>query len=152
MNAYPEVPDPAASTGPTRPALSGRSDVETLVEAFYRTAFADPLIGPIFTDVARMDLAAHMPRMCDFWESVLFRAGTYHGNALRPHMELNRLTTLRDEHFTRWVSIWTATVDSLFVGEAAEVAKLQAQRVSASLQRRLCGGGLLSLPSTVPRL
>ncbi|MET8637218.1 group III truncated hemoglobin [Streptomyces sp. NPDC004074] len=139
----PSGPASPAAAGPDRPSLpdlSGRTDVEDLVRGFYRAAFADPLIGPVFTDVAQMDLEAHMPVMCDFWESVLFRAGTYHGNALQPHMALNRSIALEQEHFARWLGIWRATVDSLFLGEKAELAKTQAVRIAGSLLRRLHGG------------
>lgn len=72
------VPGPVAAQGGAGRDLADRRDVERLVTAFYLRAFADPLIGPVFTEVARMDLDAHMPVMCDFWESVLFAhaAGT----------------------------------------------------------------------------
>ena len=36
--------------------LKDRADVAVLVDAFYRRVFEDPLICPIFTDVARMDI------------------------------------------------------------------------------------------------
>lgn len=38
------------------PDLSGREDVELLVRTFYARAFADPLLGPVFLDVARWTL------------------------------------------------------------------------------------------------
>ena len=57
------------------PDLTGRDDVEVLVRNFYARAFADPLLSPIFVDVVRIDLDAHLPVMCDFWQTVLFRAG-----------------------------------------------------------------------------
>src|SRR6187401_2323330 len=96
--------------------LTDRTDVEELVTAFYSTAFADPLIGPIFTEVARMDLDHHMPIMCDFWETVLFRAGLYSRNALQVHYVVNARHPLTEEHFDRWLSLWTETVDDRFVG------------------------------------
>lgn len=46
--------------------LATRADVEVLVREFYTRAFADPLLGPVLRDVTRMDLAAHLPVMCDF--------------------------------------------------------------------------------------
>jgi hemoglobin len=119
--------------------LTDRTDVEELVTAFYRTAFADPLIGPIFTEVARMDLDHHLPIMCDFWETVLFRAGLYSRNALQVHYVLNARHPLTEEHFDRWLSLWTETVDDRFVGEKAELAKTQATRIAGSMQRRLAG-------------
>lgn len=135
------APEPATARGGTAPDLADRADIERLVTVFYRRAFADPLIGPIFTEVARMDLDAHMPIMCDFWESVLFVPGRYRGNALAPHVTLHRMTPLGSEHFGRWLALWTRTVDELFEGEKAELAKVQAGRIGGSLQRRLAGRG-----------
>lgn len=119
--------------------LTSRADVERLVVEFYRRAFADPLIGPIFTDIARMDLEAHLPIMCDFWETVLFRAGRYRRNALQVHRDLHAQAPLLPEHFERWLQLWNGTVDDLFAGEKAELAKLQADRVAGSIGRRLAG-------------
>ncbi|GAA2027000.1 hypothetical protein GCM10009819_07890 [Agromyces tropicus] len=120
--------------------LRDRGDVERLVRAFYGRAFADPLLGPIFTDVARMDLEHHLPIMCDFWETVLFGAGSYRRNPFALHEALDRRAPLGAAEFGRWLELWTSTVDDGFAGEAAERAKAQARRIAASMQRRLAGG------------
>ena len=78
---------------------------------FYRRVFTDELLGPVFVDVARVDLAVHLPVMCDFWQTVLLHAGLYRRNALRPHVDLTARIELSPAHFTRWLSLWTATVD-----------------------------------------
>jgi len=122
--------------------LRDRNDVERLVSAFYQRAFADELIGPIFTEIAHMDLAAHLPVMCDFWETVLFRAGKYRRNAFNIHVELHQRPELgraglTAEMFERWLAIWGATVDDLYAGDTAEHAKIQASRIAHSIHRRL---------------
>lgn len=119
--------------------LHDRDDVLVLVNDFYTRAFADDLLGPIFVDVARMDLAHHLPIICDFWETVLFQAGLYRRNALQIHLSLNAKAPLRAEHFERWLALWTATVDENFAGEKAELAKTQGGRIAGSIQRRLQG-------------
>jgi hemoglobin len=119
--------------------IRDRDDIQTLVSTFYRTVFGDALIGPIFTDVAHMDLDRHLPIMCDFWQTVLFRAGLYRRNALQLHVMLHAKHPLEEQHFERWLAIWIATVDALFAGEKAELAKLQAQRIAGSIHRRLNG-------------
>lgn len=119
--------------------LRNRDDVELLVGEFYRAAFLDPLIGPIFIDVAHMDLAHHLPIMCDFWETVLFQAGLYRRNALQLHVLLNAKHPLTQEHFDRWLQLWVANVDRHFTGEKAELAKTQARRIAGSIHRRLQG-------------
>jgi truncated hemoglobin YjbI len=119
--------------------LTERADIAALVESFYLRAFADPLIGPIFTDIAHMDLAHHLPIMCDFWETVLFQAGLYQRDALALHVALNGKVPLTQEHFDRWVSLWIENVDDQFAGEKAELAKAQARRIAGSIHRRVNG-------------
>ena len=119
--------------------LRDRADVERLVSTFYRTVFQDPLLGHIFTEIAKMDLDHHLPIMCDFWQTVLFQAGLYRRNALQLHFLLHAKHPLEWRHFERWLEIWISTVDALFAGEKAELAKLQAQRIAGSIHRRLNG-------------
>ncbi len=136
----PALPDPPVPLGqPARLDLADRGDVEALVRAFYRRVFVDELLGPVFVDVARMDLEAHLPVICDFWETVLFRAGLYRRNALAVHTALHAVFPLSAAHFARWVALWTATVDEHFAGEKAELAKIQATRIASSIRRRLLG-------------
>ena len=120
--------------------IAGRADIEQLIVAFYTGAFADPLIGPIFTDVAHLDLGHHLPIMADFWETALFRAAKYRRNALQLHYLLHAKHPLETPHFARWLEIWTATVDALFEGPVADHAKVQAGRIAGSIERRLAGG------------
>jgi hemoglobin len=123
----------------TKPDIASRQDILALVDAFYTRAFADPLIGPIFTEVAHLDLPRHMPIMADFWQTVLFKAGLYKRNALQAHFDVNRLEPLTAEHFKRWLELWSATVDEMFAGEKAQLAKVQARRIAGSIHRRVTG-------------
>lgn len=119
--------------------IEDRGDIEAVVRDFYTRAFADPLLGPVFVDIARMDLEAHMPIMCDFWETVIFRAGLYKRNALQVHADLHAKASLTAEHFGRWVDLWHTTVDDHFRGEHADHAKVQGARIAYSISRRLMG-------------
>jgi hemoglobin len=119
------------------PDITGRDDIAYLVTAFYQQAFTDDILGPVFVDIAAMDLPAHLPVMCDFWETVLFRAGRYHRNALRPHLDLNTKVELTPAHFARWLDLWSTTIDQRHTGPNAELAKTQATRIAESIARRL---------------
>jgi hemoglobin len=117
--------------------IATRQDCETLVRAFYTRALTDPVIGFLFTDVAKLDLEHHLPRITRFWETVLLDAHTYGGGAFRPHIELNAKVALRRGHFERWLFLWQQTVDQLFEGEIAELAKAHALRVANAFYGRL---------------
>lgn len=131
--------------------IENRKDVLLLVETFYTRAFADERIGPIFTEVVHMDLAAHMPIMADFWQTVLFKAGLYKRNALAVHFDIHGKAPLTLEHFNRWLQLWTLTVDSLFSGEKAELAKAQAHQIGGSMHRRVTGRAPSAYETISPR-
>ncbi|MDI3421115.1 group III truncated hemoglobin [Streptomyces luteolus] len=123
----------------TKPDISGRDDLDLLLRRFYTAAFADPLIGPFFTQIAGTDLEVHLPRITDFWERALFRTADYHRNAFAPHAALHAVEPLTAAHFGRWVQLWHATVDGLHLGPNAERAKAQGERIAMALLRRLSG-------------
>jgi hemoglobin len=117
--------------------IETRADCERLVRAFYGRTLVDPMIGWIFVDVAKLDVEAHVPRIASFWETILLGARSFTGSAFAPHAALNYKVQLRPGHFDRWLELWRTTVDELFAGELAELAKSHAERVAAAFQRRL---------------
>ena len=121
----------------TRHDIETRADCERLVRTFYGRALEDPVIGFLFTDVARLDLEAHVPVLASFWETILLGARSYGGGAFAPHAALHMRAPLRAAHFERWLVLWRATVDELFEGERAELAKAHAARVAHAFHGRL---------------
>ena len=119
--------------------IETRQDCEHLVREFYARALEDPVIGFLFTDVAHLDLEAHVPRITSFWETILLGAPSYRGGAFAPHAALNAKARLKQGHFDRWVWLWEQTVDALFAGGRAELAKNHARRVAAAFHARLTG-------------
>lgn len=120
-----------------RKDITDRDDCEQLVRAFYSRAMVDPFIGFIFVDVAKLDLEEHIPVITSFWETLLLGAGTYRGGAFHVHADLHAQVPLQAGHFDRWLLLWTTTVDELFSGERADLAKAHAHRVAAAFYRRL---------------
>jgi hemoglobin len=106
-------------------------DLEPLLVEFYSVATVDALLGSYFTGV---DMARHMPRIVDFWSTMLFHTGRYSGSAFQPH---TRMPGLADVHFKRWVEILEATVDSRFQGANAQLMKGLARRIAYGMQVRL---------------
>ena len=114
--------------------ITDRRDVACLVNLFYDRVRDDALLGPIFDDIAHVDWAAHLPRMYDFWESVLFGRPTFKGTPLITHRALARQTPLTGTEFERWVALFHTTVDDLFKGAIADQAKQSAARIAATME------------------
>jgi hemoglobin len=128
--ADPEKAGDAAPGGEGRPDLTDEG-IEAVLVAFYDTVMRDPLLAPYF---AVVDMPAHIPRIADFWSTMLFQTRRYSGNAFRPHLEMPGLTAA---HFARWVETLEATVDARHAGPAADRMKDLAHRVAYSMQLRL---------------
>lgn len=120
----------AAAATAARPPLRDEHLHELLTE-FYARVAEDPLLAPYF---AVVDMTAHMPRIVDFWSTLLFHTGRYSGNAFRPHLAMPGLTP---RHFTHWLQVLEATVDGRHAGPAAESMKALGHRIAYSMQVRL---------------
>ncbi|MGE2720326.1 group III truncated hemoglobin [Mycolicibacterium celeriflavum] len=129
----------AGASGTVTRDLATRADVEALLIRFYTRAFRDDLLDEPFAELASRGLHEHLPVMCDFWETVLFRAGLYRRNTLHAHRSVHKQTPLATSHFARWLSLWSKTVDEMYRGPVAEHAKIQAARIATAMHRRLTG-------------
>lgn len=115
------------SQRPTHPDLTDRADIVQLVDAFYQRVEKDEVLGPIFNDIAKIDWAAHLPRMYDFWDTVVFRTGTFRGNPLAVHARLVPLADMGRASFDRWLTLFRSTVDDLFDGPNAGLIQRSAE-------------------------
>jgi len=127
-----------APAGPATRDLAGVDDVETVVRRFYQAVIPDPTLGPIFAAMV-VDWGEHIPKLVDFWMLRLFDRPGYRGNAAGAHVPVLDRVGFGDEEMQRWLELWTETVDELFVGPVAELAKeraLMAATAIGSLARR----------------
>ncbi|HLV53224.1 MAG TPA: group III truncated hemoglobin [Cryomorphaceae bacterium] len=114
--------------------IDDREDVSLLVNTFYAKIRRDDMLGDIFNRHVD-DWPAHLSLLTDFWESNLFRVPKFRGNPPEAHRRVDHHenNSITPEHFGRWMKLWYETVDELFVGERAEMAKALARRMSTGL-------------------
>jgi hemoglobin len=102
------------------PDISGREDLIRLVDAFYAKVRADESLGHVFDGVAKVRWETHLPKLYDFWDTVLFRAGTFRGNPIAAHANLIPAAGMEWPLFERWLELFRVTVAERFAGERAE--------------------------------
>ena len=117
--------------------LEGRSDIELLIDTFYEKVKVDPDIGFFFKEIVPVNWESHMPLMYDFWETTLFHKAAYKGNVLQKHVLLNSKAIMTKAHFDRWLELFQKTVDELFKGSNAELAKTRALSIATVMQIKL---------------
>jgi len=117
--------------------INTRADIILLVDSFYKRVQLNDKIGPIFTEIAKVDWTHHLPKMYDFWESILFGKATYKGNPMLTHFAINDKVPLQTAEFDTWKNLFYQTVDDLFTGPNAETIKQKAQSIADLMHFKL---------------
>lgn len=113
--------------------IKTEEDIKLLVDTFYSKVNDDKLLSPVFNEQAGVDWQEHLPKMYKFWGTQLIGTGNYLGRPFPPHAALK----INAEHFERWLKLFTETVDELFTGMSAHMAKQKAQNIAAVFQYKL---------------
>lgn len=119
-------------------ALKNRKHIKLLVTKFYDCLLNDKELEHFFKHIIDKDeLESHLEVITDFWQDILFGTLNYGKNAMKPHFELNKKIPFKEQHFKLWLNHFIYTVDSLYSGEKAELAKQRAQSIATIMQIKL---------------
>jgi hemoglobin len=99
--------------------ITTKRDIEQLVKEFYADLLTVPDVQPVF---AGTNFEHHVPKIVAFWSMVLLDEEGYKTNVFDKHLHL----PIQPRHFDIWLESFTKTVDRLFKGEKAELAKQRA--------------------------
>ena len=119
--------------------IETRQDIEKFIRSFYEKVIQDETIGIIFTEIVPMKWEHHIPLIVDFWESILLDNPVYTKNAMEIHYVLNKKIPLQRQHFDQWILLFCATVDNLFEGKIAALAKTRAKSIASLMKFKMVG-------------
>lgn len=117
-----------------RPDLDSRERVGCFVDAFYARVLVDPILAPIFLDVAAIELDVHLPHIKDYWCKLLLGETGYKRHTMNIHRQLHLKHELSSSDFERWLRLFEATVAELFQGPGADRAKRVANAIARNMQ------------------
>jgi hemoglobin len=117
-----------------QPDLDSRERVEAFVDEFYARVLVDPVLAPIFLDVAAIELDVHLPHIKDYWCKLLLGETGYRRHTMNIHRQLHARRALTPEDFQRWLNLFVATVDDGYSGPGAERAKRVARAIAGNMQ------------------
>mgnify|MGYP001098311127 CR=1 FL=1 len=121
-----------------KPDILSRKDIQLIITAFYEKLLGDEKMRPFFEDIVNQhQLEHHLEIITDFWNDILFDTSTYHENVMQKHLAKNTFVTFQQEHFTRWVSYFFSSIDTLFEGDTAIKMKARAQSIATVMQLKL---------------
>lgn len=107
--------------------------IRVVVDEFYRRARVDKSLGPVFEQNVH-SWETHLDRMTDFWSAALLRSGRYSGRPVERHRLIPGLT---EEHFSRWIDLFEATVRDLCSPAEASAFLTRALRMREAMTKVL---------------
>lgn len=111
--------------------IESEKDVELLVHKFYDQVRKNAEIGPFFNETIQ-DWDTHLNKLTKFWMANLFGETGYTGNPMKTHIEVDQSfdNQIEQAHFGHWLQMWFSTIDSLFQGDKANLAKERARNIA----------------------
>ena len=108
-----------------------------MVDTFYAKVRSNATLGSIFDDVAKVDWGHHLPKMYDFWSSILLNDHSYSGHPMPKHVALSKNTNMTKYEFLEWLRLFFETVDELFAGERADLAKFRGRTIAGIMLHKI---------------
>ncbi len=114
--------------------IQNRDDIIVLVSTFYEKVRKEEHLGPIFNHVIK-DWDQHIERLTNFWETNLLFVAKYKGNPIQVHKQVDQTFnhSITNVHFGIWLRLWINTIDELFEGKLATLAKNRARKMGTTL-------------------
>lgn len=111
--------------------IESREDIVLLVDTFYGKIRQDTLLGHIF-NTAIDHWPEHLSKLADFWETNLLHVQKFKGNPMKTHIDVDQQFdhAITQKHFDHWLDLWYETVNELFVGAKAILAKDRARNIA----------------------
>jgi len=109
--------------------IASKADIELLIHTFYSKLLQNEGMQKVFEG---LNFEAHIPQIVHFWSFVLLDEPGYRTNVFDKHLRL----PIQLPQFDQWLATFTSTVDELFVGEKAEMAKQRATVLSFTFKSK----------------
>jgi hemoglobin len=111
--------------------------IDAFIDRFYARVLQDDVLAPLFLEVARIDLATHLPRIKAYWRKMLLGHAGYRRHMMQKHRNLDRRMPLEGAHYERWLSLFEAALTESGSGPCAERARTLARRIAGNMRRNL---------------
>jgi hemoglobin len=110
--------------------IKDKKDIELMIRTFYASLLTNESISPVFENT---DFERDMPHMISFWSFILLDEAGYTTNVFDKHIHL----AIKKEYFGIWLDHFERTINSLFKGEKADLAKQRAQTIAYTFEKKL---------------
>ena len=113
-------------------------DIHQIITRFYEKLLIDAHMRPFFEAILKQNqLEHHIQIIAHFWSDILFDTHLYHENVMQKHLQKNAMIPFEKDHFERWASYFTTTIDVYFEGIKATTMKQRALSIKTVMQLKM---------------
>ena len=123
--------------GPAIADLDSPKHIDEFIDRFYARVLVDPLLAPVFLDVAKIDIAVHLPHIKAYWRKMLLGDRSYQRHMMRRHRELDGRQPLTAAHYQRWLELFESSLQKHYAGPFSERALGLARRVAGNMRQNI---------------
>lgn len=117
--------------------IENRKDINFLIQYFYDKLKNNQNMSVFFENT---NFEQHLPRMCDFWDFIIFSTPNIYKGSLMPiHQHLHEKLSFSIENFQTWVDNFCETADTFFEGKNTETAKQAAKDIASTMKYKILG-------------
>lgn len=119
-----------------KPDLDSADNITLMVDRFYEALLNDELMAPLFLEVAKVDLADHLPTISQYWQKMLLGDKTYKNNTMAKHRAINKSQAFTKEHYQTWLDHFSNTAERHFSGPYTDKALNIARNVVTNMKKQ----------------
>ena len=119
--------------------LEDEYDIEVLIDVFYTKVLRHHELSIFFSEAVK-NWDFHKKRFVKFWSAQVFFTDNYDGGTPLPqHVSVDEKYghQFTKFHFDEWARLWVETVDELYNGEKAELAKETGEHMARNIYMKM---------------
>ncbi|MBR10145.1 MAG: hypothetical protein CMP48_20950 [Rickettsiales bacterium] len=104
--------------------IRSKFEIEILIDTFYEKVLEHEELSRFFSS-AVLNWDFHKKIFVSYWSKQILFTDTYEGSPLHRHIDVDQKFErgFTKHHFDEWARRWVETIDILFEGEKADLAK-----------------------------
>ena len=118
--------------------IKNEMDIYLLIDTFYEKILKHEKLSYFFKDAVN-NWPYHKQQFVKYWSKQILFTDTYEGSPLPSHIAVDQRfdRSFERSHFEDWLMLWTETVDQLFQGEKAKLAKESGRNMAKNIHLKM---------------
>ena len=118
--------------------IEDQMDIYLLIDSFYEKVLQHEELAYFFKHAVG-NWPVHKQAFVRYWSKQILFTDSYPDSPLQAHIQIDQMydNNFRKEHFEEWSRLWCDTVDALFTGDKADLAKESGSNMAKNIYLKM---------------